>query len=191
MPDLTKPTADIILENDGGFLHDLKLSIKVQTDGLDIVNVKWTYAQTPQGYQQPFEVPLDIVGTITGSNVPLNKYVTVTDKPFNLNVLAKKDSPSIAFSITGMILDQHFNLISTSLNSTKADNFMGIFGLGERISSNIFYEDGVYSMWSRDIPSPEETGHTPGNNIYGTHPFYVYKNDVNQWVGVFTKLAAA
>jgi hypothetical protein len=46
-------------------------------------------------------------------------------------------------------------------------------------------------MWSRDVASPVENGKAPGNNLYGTHPLYVFKNDGATWVGVFTKLAAA
>lgn len=77
------------------------------------------------------------------------------------------------------------------MNSTSGTNFHGIFGLGERVGPNFFYESGVYSMWSRDIPSPIENGKSPGNNIYGTHPFYMFANTVTQWVGVFLNLAAA
>lgn len=46
-------------------------------------------------------------------------------------------------------------------------------------------------MWNYDIPSPFEDGRLPGNNVYGTHPFFMYKHDDDSWVGVFTKLAAA
>ena len=70
-------------------------------------------------------------------------------------------------------------------------NFKGIMGLGERISGNLFYPDGVYSMWNRDAPSPVEDGTAPGNNFYGTHPFYMYQASTKIWAGVFTKLAAA
>jgi hypothetical protein len=38
---------------------------------------------------------------------------------------------------------------------------------------------------------PFETGRPAGSNVYGTHPFFIYKNAPNVWVGVFTNLAAA
>jgi len=38
----------------------------------------------------------------------------------------------------------------------KDDNFRDIFGLGERASTDFFYQDGVYSMWTKDIPTPIE-----------------------------------
>lgn len=77
------------------------------------------------------------------------------------------------------------------MNTTKAENFTGILGLGEKVQSDIFLKDGVYSLWNRDAQMPFETGKTPGNNVYGTHPFFMYKNSENSWVGVFLKLAAA
>jgi hypothetical protein len=46
-------------------------------------------------------------------------------------------------------------------------------------------------MWARDIPTPDETGSLPGANMYGTHPFFMYKHKQNAWVGVLYKLAHA
>lgn len=46
-------------------------------------------------------------------------------------------------------------------------------------------------MWNRDDGMPFENGRPSGNNIYGTHPFYMFKNDNGTWVGVFANLAAA
>jgi hypothetical protein len=63
------------------------------------------------------------------------------------------------------------------LNTTKGSKFTGIFGLGERVLDNIFYNDGIYSLWNRDIQTPFDDGRPAGKNEYGTHPFYMYKND--------------
>ena len=46
-------------------------------------------------------------------------------------------------------------------------------------------------MWNRDLGTPFDDGKPNGKNVYGTHPFFMYKNAVNSWVGVFNKLAAA
>jgi alpha-glucosidase (family GH31 glycosyl hydrolase) len=46
-------------------------------------------------------------------------------------------------------------------------------------------------MWNRDAGMPFDDGKPTGKNVYGTHPFYMYKNSPGTWVGVFTKLAAA
>lgn len=64
-------------------------------------------------------------------------------------------------------------------------------GLFERTSNDLFLKDGVYSLWSRDIPNPIETGKTPGNNLYGTHPVFFAKATDNTWFGVYSNLAAA
>ena len=46
-------------------------------------------------------------------------------------------------------------------------------------------------MWSRDIPTPIENGKPPGNNMYGVHPYFMYKHRANAWVGIVYNLAAA
>ena len=88
-----------------------------------------------------------------------------------------------------MMLDSYLNAIKVQVQ-TQMD-FQGIFGLGERADKDFFLKDGVYSMWSRDQPTPDETGKLPGANMYGTHPFFMYKHMSNVWVGVHYKLAAA
>jgi hypothetical protein len=49
-------------------------------------------------------------------------------------------------------------------------------GLGERSTPGLFYEDGVYSMWSMDTANPMDDGKIPGKNLYGVHPFYMFKS---------------
>lgn len=46
-------------------------------------------------------------------------------------------------------------------------------------------------MWSRDQPTPDETGTLPGSNMYGVHPYFMYKHKQGAWVGVLYKLAHA
>jgi hypothetical protein len=53
------------------------------------------------------------------------------------------------------------------------EKFKGIIGLSDRVSNSLFLETGVYSLWSRDAADPVETGQAPGNNMYGTHPFFM------------------
>jgi hypothetical protein len=47
-------------------------------------------------------------------------------------------------------------------------------GLGERVSGDLFYEDGVYSIWNRDAGMPFDDGRPAGKNVYGTHPFLMF-----------------
>ena len=49
-----------------------------------------------------------------------------------------------------MVLGEYFNLIDGTIMAKKGDNFKGVLGLTERVSSNLFLPDGVYSLWSRD-----------------------------------------
>lgn len=32
-------------------------------------------------------------------------------------------------------------------------------------------------MWTKDIPTPIEDGKAPGKEMYGVHPFYMYKRN--------------
>jgi len=90
-----------------------------------------------------------------------------------------------------MVFDKYLNMFETKAHSTPGKGFKGIFGLGEKVGPDFFLPDGIYSLWSRDDASPVEDGKSPGKNIYGTHPFYMFKNDDITWVGVYTKLVAA
>jgi len=64
-------------------------------------------------------------------------------------------------------------------------------GLSEQVSTDLFLDDGVYSLWSRDATNPPQTGTLPGQNMYGTHPFYMFQQENENWHGVYTNLAAA
>ena len=68
---------------------------------------------------------------------------------------------------------------------------MGIMGLYERTSDQLYLQDGVYSLWSYGVSNPEETRTFPGKQTYGSHPFYMGKARDNEWFGVYTNLAAA
>jgi len=59
-------------------------------------------------------------------------------------------------------------------------------GLGERATNKLTWDDGVYAMYNRDAVNPPETGKTPGNNIYGTHPFFMFKTSPTIWTGVYS-----
>ena len=73
----------------------------------------------------------------------------------------------------------------------QGDKFRGIFGLGERASFDFFIKDGVYSLWSKDIPTPIDQGKFPAANMYGVHPYFMYKHKAGSWVGILYNLAAA
>lgn len=88
-------------------------------------------------------------------------------------------------------MTEYFNFINSDVIVSGGSIFKGIMGLSERVSNDVFLGTGVYSLWSRDAANPVETGTAPGNNLYGTHPFYMAKSTDHSWFGVFTNLANA
>ena len=68
------------------------------------------------------------------------------------------------------------------------------FGLGERVT-NLWLEDGTFTLWAFDAVSPVEDGVPPGKNMYGVHPIYytrmTLKGMENQFIAVFDNNAGA
>ena len=98
------------------------------------------------------------------------------EKTPELAISIKTEDESVYLTLEGMIFDSYLNWVKTKVYTLPKDQFTGVFGLGERAMESFFYADGVYSMWNKDTATPIETGELPGNNIYGTHPFYMYKH---------------
>lgn len=85
IPDLTKsPNITLTLSHMAGILPDLNISLSVGMHSM--VNVKWTYAQLPEGWKKPFEVPETIAVKMVPGNLPLSNYVSISDTPFNLQI---------------------------------------------------------------------------------------------------------
>lgn len=177
-----------IIQSKSATLPQLRVNLTMTSDS--IVHIKWSYENKPQIYKTPFEVPQNIIPDRgVGSSKNLSSILYITEDPYlQINVLA--DSTHIAYTIYGLILDQYLNVIQATANQAS-DQYTGIFGLGERANPNFFFKDGVYSMWAKDIPTPVENGKAPGNNMYGTHPFYMYKFASGAWTGVFHNLPQA
>eukprot|EP00347_Sterkiella_histriomuscorum_P022543 403338093 len=171
-------------------LQELTVTLNIDSDYM--FNIKWNYANKPDSYRTPFQVPNDIlydnIQLSTSRN--LAQIVTIKADPFQVIVNSNTAAEQI-FSLDGLIFDQYMHVIQTTVNIQPGENSKGIFGLGERASYDFFYQDGVYSMWSKDIPTPIETGRAPGSEIYGVHPFFMYKRNKDSWVGVLYKLANA
>jgi alpha-glucosidase (family GH31 glycosyl hydrolase) len=79
----------------------------------------------------------------------------------------------------------------TALSKNRDTDFRGVMGLGERNLNNLFYQDGVYSMWAYDQENRLDDGNLPGKNSYGVHPFFMFQHSSDKWVGVFSKQAQA
>jgi hypothetical protein len=157
-----------------------------------ILNLKWKWEANSVTGKVAFEVPDEYIST---NDKPLfgdlSKYVAISANPFQVSFLYDDASQSQFFRMDGMIYHDYLNWIKVQAYTESGDKFKGVFGLGERANFDFFYKDGVYSMWSKDIPTPIETGDLPASNMYGTHPYFMYKHKSNAWVGVLYKLAAA
>lgn len=181
-----------------GTLDDITLYIGIHDQG--IINVKWTWANQTLDKRVPLGVPQSIVDTTPkDQNLiqdTLDKYITIQDKPFqiNFNVRLTSATPETVLTIKGLLFDQYLNwmnVIAYAQPAESEDKFRGIFGLGERATKDFFYKSGVYSLWAKDIDNPMEDGRLPGKNDYGVHPFYMFKHSANSWVGVYHNLAQA
>ena len=117
--------------------------------------------------------------------------IRVYKDPFKVTVKSNVNDSIDLFSLEAMIYEDYLNWIKVKAYTESGDNFRGVFGLGERANMDFFYKTGVYSMWSKDIPTPIETGDLPASNMYGTHPYFMYKHRNSSWVGVLYKLAQA
>lgn len=160
--------------------------------------MKWSYADQDTTRRMPFEVPDDIVTlsaikTSTIHNV--SDYITIDNYGSGsaslFDVFADVEKKVKIFSLGGVILGDYINLINVVAHTVTGDDFKGIMGLAERTVDDLFLPDGVYSLWSRDIPNPVERGALPASNMYGTHPFYMAKAADGSWYGVYTNLANA
>jgi hypothetical protein len=136
-----------------------------------------------------FKFPEDIVNM---AQWEVSKSETTLDKYIDTSVLFSVINPKngkVVFKLTGLILDNLFNVIESQAILDKDE--LGIIGLGEHVGNSLHLEKGVYSMWSRDVPDPVQTGSLPAANLYGTHPFYMGQDIAKNWFGVFTRLPSA
>lgn len=109
------------------------------------------------------------------------------NKPFEL-LIRNKEGVEV-FNLDGMALSEYFNSFRGTFTTKKSSK--GLMGLFERTSNDLFLKDGVYSLWSRDVPNPVENGKPPGKNLYGSHPVVMGMATDNSWFGMYSNNAAA
>lgn len=141
--------------------------------------------QKATAFCQPVESP----------NCMLSSYVRLDNAPNATSLItifssAGDDCVDI-WTLNAIIQDDYLNYMYTTVNTTADDNFHGIMGLGEQTRSELFLDDGVYSLWTRDIADPVATGDLPAANFQGAHPFYMTPTPDGTWLGVYTNLAHA
>ena len=121
-------------------------------------------------------------------NASLGLNIVARSFESNIEVLAIK--PEFPSCTTPFLRAGHTVNFMDTTAVTKVGS-KGVMGLFERVSSDLFLRDGVYSLWSLDTANPVETAKPPGNNLYGTHPIYMGMAPDDTWFGVYTNLAAA
>jgi alpha-glucosidase (family GH31 glycosyl hydrolase) len=152
------------------------LLVQVRYVSADTVRVRITDFN-----QTRWEVP-DVINITQYFNGTLNYNITYTSSPFGLNITRVKDNavifnldPSQPFQFD----DQDLILVN---NYNKTTNF---YGLGERVQTQFQLAPGVYTTFNKD-QVPVENGKPPGNNMYGSHPFYLaVDNDTMSATGGF------
>ena len=181
----------------GKVLDDVTLNIGFFDTG--IINVRWTW-RNGTGKRTVYKVHDNFVNS-TKRDTPyiqdtLDQYVDIKDQPFQLIFKTRLASPQFepVLTLKGFLFAEYLNWINLVAHAQPADSedqFRGIFGLGERASTDFFVKTGVYSMWAKDIDNPTENGQLPGKEVYGVHPFYIFKHASAAWFGVYHNNAQA
>ena len=128
----------------------------------------------------------------------ISDYVTV--KPGGKSVLLEVRNGvngSKVFDLIDLVMKDHYNLIHSKVYTTGDEAYSvnggKLMGLGDRVSEDLFLQDGVWSMWNKgtDVGTELDSGKLPGKNIYGSQPFYMAKAANGNWFGVYTNVAQA
>jgi len=80
----------------------------------------------------------------------------------------------------------HFNHWDVDIFTDKP-----LMGLADQVSNKLRLDDGVYSLWARDVPDPIADQKLPGKNMYGVQPFVISASPNKESVGFFSNNAAA
>jgi hypothetical protein len=187
-------TAELTSLVNNALFPDLTVNFKILATGALMIN--WNYKALPDGWKEPWAVSsqvLDINQTVAETGA-LSDYVQLTLQSGDplMSVFTNTTSGVKVFDLEGIILREYLNRIHSNVY-TAPTNYAGnggrIMGLGDQVSSDLFLKDGIYSLWTRDEPSPVEDGKLPGKNLYGVHPYYMAKATDSTWFGVYTNLA--
>eukprot|EP01022_Parablepharisma_sp_SALTPOND_P011701 TRINITY_DN1495_c0_g1_i1.p1 TRINITY_DN1495_c0_g1~~TRINITY_DN1495_c0_g1_i1.p1 ORF type:complete len:1852 (+),score=191.50 TRINITY_DN1495_c0_g1_i1:15154-20709(+) len=101
-------------------------------------------------------------------------------EPFYFEMSEPEDPHDFLFTTRNM----PFVYVKNFIHMKFMVNSRHIFGLGERVGK-FELGDGIYSIWNYDAMH-EETGLPPGNNMYGSHPFYmIHLHNPHEFAGVF------
>lgn len=65
-----------------------------------------------------------------------------------------------------------------------------LFGLGERNQKGFRFREGIYTLYSKDVPQIVEDGQAPGKNVYSSQPAYLMKEQSGSFHVCFYKTSS-
>ncbi len=142
------------------------------TANLKITPLSWQAWEVPGIIGSELRVPQ------SGTN-PLDDFgLQVTSDPFSFAIHDLGSNTVMSTEGTRMALDKRFIELSLVIRAKE------IYGLGERVYPHFAIRKGTYTIFSRDAVSPVEDGLPPGDNMYGSHPFYLFRTPENRFGAV-------
>jgi hypothetical protein len=172
-----------VLESSDPASYKLKYDMKAVLLKDTIVSMQ--IAMIDPGYP-PWIVP-DVVDDSVRRSIKATK--RISESGFRTSGIGEK----FYFEVADPLDSRDFVFTSRNFPFIYVRNFMHfkfmlnsrhIFGLGERINK-FELSDGLYSLFNLD-QTAEETGIAPGNNMWGSHAFYVFHfHDPRYFGGVF------
>jgi hypothetical protein len=87
----------------------------------------------------------------------IGRHIIIQQDPFMITFYVQQGQTAPLFEIDRFVYDSYVNWVGmTALTTMKGDNYRGVLGLGERSSDNLFFQDGIYSMWAYDEPTKND-----------------------------------
>lgn len=153
-----------------------------------MVNLHWRIKDDVQHFTVPDEL-LDFDRTKRASGADFDEaYFTIaTDLEGNTNIVVNNKTGTPLYRLNGFVMTHdHFNYWDVDILTDQP-----LIGLADQVSNKLSLEDGVYSLWTRDVPDPIADKKLPGKNMYGVQPFVVSWSPKIDSVGFFSNNAAA
>jgi len=131
-----------------------------------------------------YEIPVTNTQTIDQSNLENALYsFTLNESPFYFEVTRKSNGEVIYTTDASKITSQEYFYFADQLiqlPTSMPSNFQ-IYGLGERVHQfQLYRQNDYYVTFALDNPYPYATGHAPGDNMYGEHPFMLVSSEQPQ-----------
>jgi len=157
VPFLGTPNVTLELESmTPNALRDLELKLSVLQNGM--LNIHYTFKNFSDGVKVPFEMPQEIIDvdrSHLSSYQNLSDWVIITNdglNPMKIEILGLGnfiELGQVVYTLNGIMLGEYINYLDgtahTSNTTTDDVGFLGVMGLFEQVSDDLWLKDGVYS----------------------------------------------